>query len=106
MAKKDRAPAAAPAAAAGGTPQIRLSDHPRATAGVRRARAWAGLLGFFAVLLLARRAGAPGFDAVARALLGGVAAHFLVWACAVAFWRRLVLAELDAARRRVLGPGA
>ena len=80
--------------------EVRVSDHPRARASIRRARAWAGLAGFALVLLVSLRAGVPGFDAALRALAGGVVAHFAAWACALALWRRLVIAELEAERRR------
>ncbi len=90
-------------AAGGGPPQIRVSAHPRARAAIRRTRGWAGIAGFFLVLLLSLRAGVPGFDATLRALLGGLAAHFGAWICAVALWRRLVIAELELERRRRFG---
>ena len=85
--------------------QVRVSDHPRARAAIRRARAWAGIAGFALVLLLSLRAGVPGFDAMLRALAGGIVAYVAAWACALALWRRLVIAELEVARRRVLGDG-
>ncbi len=90
-------------AAGAGPPQIRVSAHPRARAAIRRTRGWAGIAGFFLVLLLSLRAGVPGFDATLRALLGGLAAHFGAWICAVALWRRLVIAELELERRRRFG---
>ncbi len=92
-----------PAAADGGPPQIRVSAHPRARAAIRRTRGWAGIVGFFLVALLSLRAGVPAFDATFRALLGGLAAHFGAWICAVALWRRLVIAELELERRRRFG---
>jgi hypothetical protein len=86
-----------------GPPQIRVSAHPRARAAIRRTRGWAGIAGFFLVALLSLHAGVPGFDATMRALLGGLAAHFGAWICAVALWRRLVIAELELERRRRFG---
>ncbi len=86
-----------------GPPQIRVSAHPRARAAIRRTRGWAGIAGFFLVALLSLHAGVPGFDATLRALLGGLAAHFGAWICAVALWRRLVIAELELERRRRFG---
>jgi hypothetical protein len=83
--------------------QIRVSDHPRARASIRRTRGWAGIAGFAAVLLLSLDAGVPGFDAGLRALCGGMVAHFAAWTCALALWRRLVVAELEVARRRYFG---
>lgn len=76
-----------------------VANHPRAAAQVARVKAWAGLAGFALVALLSLRADVPTADALARALVAGVAAYLLAWACAVAVWRHLVLAELEAARR-------
>ncbi len=87
----------------GGVPRVRVSDHPRARAAIRRARGWAGIAGFSIVLVLALRAGLPAFDATLRALVAGIAAHLAGWMCAIALWRRLVLAELELHRRRLLG---
>ena len=99
-AKKGKKGAAGdPSAAAPGL-AISVSAHPTASYSVRRARAWGGLAGFAIVLLLSLRAGVPEYEALLRALAGGMVAHFGAWFCAVALWRRLVLAELDAARVR------
>ncbi len=81
---------------------VSVQQHPRARAAIRRTRAWAGIAGFVVVLGLSLRAGLPGVDAVLRALVGGVVAHFGAWICAVALWRRLVVAEIEVARRRML----
>jgi hypothetical protein len=75
-----------------------IANHPRAGAQVARAKAWGGLGGFVLVLLLSLRAGVPVPDALLRALLGGIAAYVAAWACAVAVWRHLVIAELRAVR--------
>ncbi len=80
--------------------EVRVSDHPRARAAIRRARGWAGIAGFAVVLLVSLRAGVPGFDALLRALAGGMIAHVMAWVCALALWRRLVIAELESERRR------
>jgi hypothetical protein len=77
---------------------VRLSAHPRARRSIRRARALTGLLVLLLVLVLSLRAGVPAFDAVARALVVAVVAHFLAWGVAVTTWRHLVLAELELAR--------
>lgn len=79
---------------------IRLSKHPRARAGIRRAKGTAGLAAFLLVGLLALRAHLPAPDAAARALLGGVVGYFIGWGVAVTVWRQIALAELEAARRR------
>lgn len=78
-----------------------IANHPRAGAQVARAKAYGGLAGFALVALLSLRAGAPTEDALARALAGGVAAYLAAWACAVAVWRHLVVAELRAVRASV-----
>lgn len=80
---------------------IRIGAHPRARRSVRRARAWAGMGGFALVLLLAMRAGVPPFEAVLRALAGGVVLHFMAWGFAIVLWRRLMVAELEAAHVRL-----
>jgi hypothetical protein len=80
--------------------QIRLTEHPRARASIRRIKGGAGLAAFLLVLLLSLRAGLLPADAAARALLGGLVAYFAAWAIAVTVWRQLVLAELEAARER------
>jgi len=80
--------------------EMRLSEHPRARAGIRRAKGAGGLLAFVLIALLSLRAGLPGPDVVVRALIGGMAAYFVAWAVAVTVWRQLALAELEAARAR------
>lgn len=80
---------------------IRIGAHPRARRSVRRARAWAGMGGFALVLLLAMRAGVPLFEAMARALAVGIVLHLATWAFAITLWRRLIIAELEAARARL-----
>jgi hypothetical protein len=78
---------------------VRLADHPRATAGIRRARGWAGLGAFALVLLLSMQAGVPDFAALARGLIAGVVGFLAGWMCALAVWRSVVLAELEQARQ-------
>lgn len=75
-----------------------VANHPRAGAHVARAKAWGGLAGFALVALLSLRAGVPTADALLRAILGGITAYVVTWACAVAVWRHLVIAELRAVR--------
>jgi cell division septal protein FtsQ len=81
-----------------GPDAVRLSAHPRARRSIRRVRAVTGLLVLLVVLVLSMRAGVPAFDAVARALVVAVVAHFLAWGVAVTAWRHLALAELELAR--------
>lgn len=76
-----------------------VADHPRAAVQVTRVKAWAGLAGFALVAFLSMQAGVPTADALLRALVAGVAAYLVAWACAVAVWRHLVIAELRAVRR-------
>ncbi|HEX7289903.1 MAG TPA: hypothetical protein VF250_02140 [Conexibacter sp.] len=84
---------------AGGDVLPSVANHPRAGAQVARAKAWGGLAGFALVAVLSLRAGVPTADALLRAVLGGVVAYVAAWACAVAVWRHLVIAELRAVRR-------
>ncbi len=79
---------------------MRLSEHPRARAGIRRAKGAAGLAAFLLVGLLALRSGLPEGDVVVRALLAGIVAYFIGWAVAVTVWRQIALAELETARKR------
>ena len=45
--------------------------------------------------MLSLRAGVPGFDAAARALMAGIVVHLAAWAIAVSVWKQLMLAELQ-----------
>lgn len=75
-----------------------VANHPRAAVQVARAKAWAGLGGFALVALLSLQAGIPTTDVLLRALAAGVATYLIAWACAVAVWRHLVVAELETVR--------
>ncbi len=86
-----------------GPPRIWIGGHPRARASIRRTRARAGIAGFVLVLALSLNAGVPAYDALWRALAGGLIAHFGAWIAALALWRRLIVAELELARRRLVG---
>ena len=88
--------------APGGELAIRVGAHPRARRSVRRVRAQAGIAGFAVTLLLAHQAGVPAFEALVRALAGGVLLHFVAWAFAITLWRRLIVAELEAAGEEVM----
>jgi uncharacterized membrane protein YccC len=81
---------------------ITVGSHPRARRSVQRWRALGGLIGFGLTLLLSLQAGAPAFDATARALIAGIALHLVAWAVAVTVWRQLMLAELRAMHERRL----
>ena len=85
--KKDTAAEANPAG-------ISVAAHPRARASIRRTRARTALLAFGLVLILSLNAGVPEQEAALRALAAGVVGNLAAWACALAVWRALVLAEL------------
>lgn len=71
-----------------------VANHPRAAASVRRMKGIGGLVGFGIGALLAHSAGLSTVSVLERALLIGIGAYILTWACAVAVWRQIVLAEL------------
>ena len=73
---------------------ISVGAHPRARASIRRTRARTALAAFAIVLLLSLNSGVPEQEAVLRALLAGLVGNLVGWACALAVWRSLVLAEL------------
>ena len=81
-------------------PEMRLTDHPRARDGIRRAKGGSGLGAFVLVLLLSIRAGLTPDAALGRALPAGVLAYLFAWAAAVTVWRQIALAELEAVRAR------
>jgi hypothetical protein len=82
-----------------------VANHPRARAQVKRAKGWGGLIGFGIAAYLSLKAGVPTADAGLRALGAGVVGYILAWACAVAVWRHLVVAELRAAYERAAQHG-
>ena len=85
----------------GGAPEassvVSVAAHPRARASVRRTRARTGLAAFFIVGLLCLKAGVPGQEAAMRALIAGIVGNLVGWACALAVWRSLIMAELKVA---------
>jgi uncharacterized membrane protein YccC len=100
-----------------GTPEdagtvISVGAHPRAHASIRRTRARTALAVFAIVLFLSLNAGVPGQEAALRALVAGLVGNLVGWACALAVWRSLVMAELKVAgdahreRRRALAEAA
>jgi hypothetical protein len=82
-----------------------VASHPRARASVRRAKGWGGLIGFGIAAFLSFKAGVPAPDAGLRALGAGLVGYILAWACAVAVWRHLVVAEMRAAYERAAQHG-
>ena len=91
--------------AEGAGAQASVANHPRARASVRRSKGWGGLIGFGIAAYLSLQAGVPAADAGLRALGAGLAGYLLAWACAVAVWRHLVVAELRAAYARAAQHG-
>lgn len=86
---------------AGGGPTLpSVANHPKAGEQVKRAKAWAGLVGFGLVALVSWRSDVAVEDLLLRALAGGIVAYLVVWACAVAIWRHLVVTELEVVRER------
>jgi hypothetical protein len=86
---------------------ISLREHPRASTGIRRAKAYGGLAGFLLVAAGGWLHHGVVADVLLHALAGGIAGYFLVWGAAVAVWRQLLHAEAAAVvaraaeRRRV-----
>ena len=93
--KKDKGAAESPA-----KPAVTVSAHPRARRSIRRTRARTGLVAFGLVLWICLNAGVPGEDAALRALAAGLIGNVAGWACALAVWRQLILAELRLAEAR------
>ena len=76
---------------------ISVGAHPRARASIRRTRARTALAVFAIVLFLSLGAGVPGQEAAVRALVAGLVGNLVGWACALAVWRSLVMAEFKVA---------
>lgn len=101
--------------ASGSGQRIAISEHPRASRFVRKARELAGLGGFFlgGWMSLSTHTLA---GALTRALIAGVACQLIVWAAAVMLCRHLIVAEIKsredalmkaaAARLEAAGRGA
>jgi uncharacterized membrane protein YccC len=79
---------------------VSVAAHPRARASIRRARARTALAAFAIVLFLSLNSGVPGEEAALRALVAGLVGNLVGWACALAVWRSLVMAELKVAADR------
>jgi hypothetical protein len=84
---------------------VSVAAHPRARASIRRTRARVALAAFALVLFLSLSSGVPGQEAALRALVAGLVGNLAGWACALAVWRSLVMAEIkvagDAHRARI-----
>lgn len=85
---------------------VSLSDHPRAAPAIRRAKAYGGLGGFALTALVGFQHGAPLDGALGRALVAGIVGNLVAWAVAVAFYKRLLVAEATAASRRAQAEAA
>ena len=73
---------------------VSIAAHPRAKAGIRRARTRAALIVFALVLALNLVGDQTLFDAVWRALLAGIVANVVVWRFAIVVWRHIVISEV------------
>jgi hypothetical protein len=80
------------------TVKVTISAHPRAKAGIRRARTRAALIAFIGVLVLNLVGDQTTFDAVWRALLAGIVVNVIVWRCAIVVWRHILKSELEQLR--------
>jgi hypothetical protein len=73
---------------------VSIAQHPRAKAGIRRART-RGALGVFALVLALNLIGhQDAFDAVWRALLAGIVANVVIWRFAIVIWRHIIVSEV------------
>jgi hypothetical protein len=79
-----------------------VAKHPRARRSIRTIKAWAALLTFIVVEYKCLKGGMTFDQSVVRALLAGIAAYVLAWIVAVIVWRQLVVAEIEAFRRRLI----
>jgi hypothetical protein len=73
---------------------VSIAAHPRAKAGIRRARTRAAFGAFMLVLALNLVGHQDLFDAVWRALLAGIVVNVIVWRSAIVVWRHIILAEV------------
>jgi hypothetical protein len=87
--KKAADKSAAPAAVT-----VSIAAHPRAKAGIRRARTRAALIAFSLVLVLNLAGHQTAFDATWRALIAGIVVNVIAWRCALVVWRHIVISEV------------
>jgi hypothetical protein len=73
---------------------VSIAHHPRAKAGIRRARTRGALIVFALVLALNFVGDQTLFDAVWRALLAGIVANVVIWRFAIVIWRHIVVSEV------------
>ena len=79
---------------------VSISAHPRAKAGIRRARTRAAFGAFLLVLALNLVGDQDMFDALWRALLAGIVVNVIVWRAAIVVWRHIIIAEVRAEEER------
>ena len=75
---------------------VSIAQHPRAQAGIRRARTRGALIVFALVLALNLVGDQELFDAIWRALLAGIVANVIIWRFAIVIWRHIVVSEVRA----------
>jgi hypothetical protein len=73
---------------------VSIAQHPRAKAGIRRARTRGALIVFALVLAINLYSEQELFDAVWRALLAGIVANVVIWRFAIVIWRHIVISEV------------
>ena len=73
---------------------VSIAQHPRAKAGIRRARTRGALIVFALVLAINLYGDQELFDAVWRALLAGIVANVVIWRFAIVIWRHIVISEV------------
>src|SRR3954451_14052016 len=76
------------------TVTVSIGQHPRAKAGIRRARTRAAFGAFMLVLALNLVGHQELFDAVWRALLAGIVVNVIVWRAAIVVWKHVIVSEL------------
>jgi hypothetical protein len=79
-----------------------VSKHPRARRSIRMIKGWAGLVAFIVVEYQCLHGGMPFDQALVRSLLAGIVAYVAAWLIAVVVWRQVVLAEIEAFRRKLI----
>jgi hypothetical protein len=79
---------------------VRLSQHPRAQASIKRAKAIGGLAGFAVSFFIAQSHGVAAFETGVRSLAGGIAGYVLIWGAAIIVWRQVAIGEYKNAERK------
>jgi hypothetical protein len=79
---------------------VSIAAHPRAKAGVRRARTRAAFGAFLLVLALNLLGDQELFDALWRALVAGIVVNVIVWRCAIVVWKHIIVTELHEEEER------